>query len=118
MLILDWLLQKLVLQLWLPPTPPVAGRCPFFSEMGTFHPKHNPTAYLPCQDWFIFTSSSVCLSLQSNSISSAGLTALTAALCSNKGLINLNLRENSISKEGGPAIARALQANSTLRKLE
>uniref|UniRef100_A0A672TS40 NLR family CARD domain containing 3 n=1 Tax=Strigops habroptila TaxID=2489341 RepID=A0A672TS40_STRHB len=88
------------------------------TEMGTFHPKHNPTAYLPCQDWFIFTSSSVCLSLQSNSISSAGLTALTAALCSNKGLINLNLRENSISKEGGPAIARALQANSTLRKLD
>uniref|UniRef100_U3JP62 FISNA domain-containing protein n=1 Tax=Ficedula albicollis TaxID=59894 RepID=U3JP62_FICAL len=60
----------------------------------------------------------VCLSLQSNSISSAGVTALTAALCSNKGLLSLNLRENSISKEGGPAIARALHSNSTLRKLD
>uniref|UniRef100_A0A8C0TXG7 NLR family CARD domain containing 3 n=1 Tax=Cyanistes caeruleus TaxID=156563 RepID=A0A8C0TXG7_CYACU len=60
----------------------------------------------------------VCLSLQSNSISSTGVTALTAALCSNKGLLSLNLRENSISKEGGPAIARALRSNSTLRKLD
>uniref|UniRef100_A0A8B9V8D0 CARD domain-containing protein n=1 Tax=Anas zonorhyncha TaxID=75864 RepID=A0A8B9V8D0_9AVES len=56
--------------------------------------------------------------LQSNSISSAGVAALTAALCSNKGLINLNLRENSISKEGGPAIARALRTNNTLRRLD
>ncbi|NXF35176.1 NLRC3 protein, partial [Nyctibius bracteatus] len=64
------------------------------------------------------TPSPVCLSLQSNSISSVGVTALTAGLCSNKGLISLNLRENSISKEGGPAIAHALRTNSTLRKLD
>uniref|UniRef100_A0A8B9G552 NLR family CARD domain containing 3 n=1 Tax=Amazona collaria TaxID=241587 RepID=A0A8B9G552_9PSIT len=87
-------------------------------ECDTFQSKHDPTAYLQCQDWFIFTSSPICLSLQSNSISSAGVTALTEALCSNKGLINLNLRENSISKEGGPAIAHALRTNSTLRKLD
>uniref|UniRef100_A0A8C3R690 NLR family CARD domain containing 3 n=1 Tax=Cyanoderma ruficeps TaxID=181631 RepID=A0A8C3R690_9PASS len=60
----------------------------------------------------------VCLSLQSNSISSTGVTALTAALCYNRGLLSLNLRENSISEEGGPAIARALRSNSTLRKLD
>uniref|UniRef100_A0A8D0FAP1 NLR family CARD domain containing 3 n=1 Tax=Strix occidentalis caurina TaxID=311401 RepID=A0A8D0FAP1_STROC len=88
------------------------------TETGTFHTKYDPAAYLRCQGWPVLTPSPICLSLQSNSISSAGVTALTAALCSNKGLINLNLRENSISQEGGPAIAHALRNNSTLRKLD
>lgn len=34
-------------------------------------------------------TSPVCLSLQSNSISSTGVTALTAALCYNRGLLSL-----------------------------
>ncbi|OXB60051.1 hypothetical protein ASZ78_000954, partial [Callipepla squamata] len=84
------------------------------------HPKHNPTAMARLSP----PNTAFCVSLQSNSISNSGVSALTAALCSNRGLIDLNpgcfpsLRENSISKEGGPAIARALRSNSTLRKLD
>uniref|UniRef100_A0A8C0IW46 NLR family CARD domain containing 3 n=1 Tax=Chelonoidis abingdonii TaxID=106734 RepID=A0A8C0IW46_CHEAB len=61
---------------------------------------------------------SLSFSLQSNSISNTGVTALIGALRSNRGLISLNLRENSISQEGAPEIANALRTNCTLRNLD